>query len=207
MQNHKENSISYITFRHITSSSDIEKIEIDDHDVILSIINMMQTFQGYVQFSHREIDREKDIFLNKPPHVEKEDGFIYEAHFAHKNRSVSIRQVNNLWVISLTDISAVNTNDIQSYKSEIKDWDYNIKMAQIWEEQNDPLCEGMKVKKLKKVVFAGFESNEKQKEPKAPTQKKSFYDTLEETQKEKLLRHFLSIFQPEYIDSLLKEEQ
>jgi CRISPR type III-associated protein (TIGR04423 family) len=29
-------------------------------------------------------------------------------------------------------------------------------MAQIWEEENDPLCENMPVMKLKKVVFAGF---------------------------------------------------
>ena len=31
-------------------------------------------------------------------------------------------------------------------------------MAQIWEEVEDKECENMKVKKLKKVVFAGFEN-------------------------------------------------
>jgi CRISPR type III-associated protein (TIGR04423 family) len=30
-------------------------------------------------------------------------------------------------------------------------------MAQIWREEPDELCEGMSVKKLQKVVFAGFE--------------------------------------------------
>ena len=33
-------------------------------------------------------------------------------------------------------------------------------MAQIWATQSDALCEGMEVKKLSKVVFAGFEKGE-----------------------------------------------
>lgn len=33
-------------------------------------------------------------------------------------------------------------------------------MAQIWEEENDPLCENLSVLKLKKVVFVGFEQGE-----------------------------------------------
>jgi len=36
-----------------------------------------------------------------------------------------------------------------------------IRMAQIWEPEPDELCEGMSVMKLKKVVFAGFEKDEK----------------------------------------------
>lgn len=36
-----------------------------------------------------------------------------------------------------------------------------VRMAQIWEEREDNLCEGMKVKKLKKVVFIGFEGDSK----------------------------------------------
>jgi len=35
-------------------------------------------------------------------------------------------------------------------------------MAQIWEPENDKLCENMPVMKLKKVVFAGFTKGDNQ---------------------------------------------
>jgi len=121
-------------------------------------INSLKGYGGYVQYSHRPIDKNKDIFVDKDPKIEDEDGFIYEAHFCNGNKSISVKQVNDKWLVSETDISQVSKTDIQTYKSDIQEWNYNIKMAQIWKEEVDELCESMQVKKLKKVVFIGFEN-------------------------------------------------
>ncbi len=118
-------------------------------------INNLKGYQGYVQFSHRAIDIKKDVFETRQDiHVKDESGFIYEAHFCNGHESISIKQINGSWLISPTTLDG--NEDTQSYISDIKEFNYKIKMAQIWEEKKDTLCEDMKVKKLKKVVFAGF---------------------------------------------------
>jgi len=122
--------------------------------------NSLEGYEGYVQFSHRPIDREKDIFL--AGEVKKvdtdEDGFIYEAHFCNGAESIQIRQVNDSWFVSTTDIS--NVRDTQDYISDIENFPYKVKMAQIWKAEEDPLCEDMQAKKLQKVVFAGFKKGD-----------------------------------------------
>ena len=124
---------------------------------VINEINSLNSYKGYVQWSHRPIDKEKDIFVDKEPLVTDENGFILEAHFCNDSESVMIRQINNNWHISKTDITNIPQEDTQKYLSDIENFPYYVKMAQIWEEESDPLCENMKVKKLKKVVFAGFE--------------------------------------------------
>jgi len=127
-------------------------------NVISYINNELKDYQGYVQFSDREIKKLKDIFLENNPKIEDEEGFVYEAHFYNEKekKSISIRQINDKWFVSKIDISNIDEKDIQEYLTDIEKFNYKVKMAQIWEEENDPLCENMKVKKLKKVVFAGF---------------------------------------------------
>lgn len=129
---------------------------------IIEYINTLQGYEGYVQFSHRPIDKEKDIFYNgKGVHVEDEKGFIYEAHFCNDEKSVSIKQINSEWKISTTSLIAQEntTIEIQRYISYITNLP-KVKMAQVWISEPDELCEGMQVKKLKKVVFAGFEKGD-----------------------------------------------
>jgi len=123
---------------------------------VIDYINELQGYQGYVQFSHRPIEKSKDIFLDNNPQIKDEKGFIYEAHFCNGKENISIRQINNSWLVSKTDISNISSSDIQEFITDIKEFNYKAKMAQIWEEVEDELCENMKVKKLKKVVFAGF---------------------------------------------------
>jgi len=137
---------------------------------IIEYITTLKGYQGYVQFSHRPIDKEKDIFYNnKEVKVEDENGFIYEAHFYNGKNSITIKQVNNHWLVD--EIENTPLDDTQIYLSDIKEFNYNIKMAQIWDEVEDILCQlekdtsgktikGMKVKKLQKVVFVGFEKGE-----------------------------------------------
>ena len=124
-------------------------------DIIKIINEKYKDYEGYVQFSHRPIDKEKDIFFEgKKVNISDEDGFIYEAHFYNGQDSITIKQINDYWLVDKEENTPLN--DKQIYLSAIKDFNYNVKMAQIWEEVEDKLCEGMKVKKLKKVVFVGF---------------------------------------------------
>ncbi|MBL0721300.1 MAG: TIGR04423 family type III CRISPR-associated protein [Sulfurovum sp.] len=128
---------------------------------IITYINELENYQGFVQFSHRPIDKEKDIFYGeKSVKVENEKGFIYEAYFYNeeKKKSIAIKQINSSWLVSETDILNIDDTDTEKYTSDIKDFKYKIKMAQIWEEQEDKLCENMKVTKLKKIEFVGFEN-------------------------------------------------
>jgi len=127
---------------------------------IIEYINTLDGYEGYIQYSNRKIDKDTDIFTDKNPHANNENGFVYEAHFYNSGKSIAIKQINDSWLVSKTDISNIDENDIQTYKSDIQDWNYNIKMAQIWEEVEDSLCAAMKVKKLKKVVFTGFEKGD-----------------------------------------------
>ena len=121
---------------------------------ILKYINSLKGYEGYVQFSDRPIE---DIWTQKSDiSVDAKDGFVYEAHFYNGSDSISIKQVNDVWLVDetkdtpLTDTQAfVGINNLK------------VKMAQIWEAKEDPLCEDMQVKKLKKVVFVGFEKGER----------------------------------------------
>jgi len=131
-------------------------MKIDTKKEILEYINNLQGYVGYVQFSHREIEA-KDIFADTNPKVEDEAGFVYEAHFCNAKQSISIKQINDGWLISKTDISKIDDKDTQTYFAVNN---LKVKMAQIWQEQEDELCENMEVKKLTKVVFAGFEKGE-----------------------------------------------
>ena len=132
-----------------------------DEKELIDVINSLENYEGYVQFSHRGIEKERDIFIAKEINVAKDEhGFIYEAHFfnALKRVSQEIKYINGLWYLS--EVEQVPSSDEVSYKARFGN---SVKMAQIWEEQEDALCEDMRVKKLKKVVFSGFEpSKEKQ---------------------------------------------
>lgn len=174
-------------------------MKLQTNEEVLKYINEeLNGYEGYLQFSHRPIDKDKDIFYDgKVPKVENEEGFVYEAHFANEEQSISIRQINDTWLVSTTvfqNIFEENVEkDIQKYITYIENFDYKVKMAQIWVDEADELCENMIVKKLKKVVFAGFE-------------KKRVKAQFTEKEKEKLLKHFLSIFQSSYISSILEKE-
>ena len=125
---------------------------------VIEYINGLKDYEGYIQFSHRAIDLEKDIF----PRVEDidksdaKDGFVYEAHFYKNNESIMIRQLNHEWVVSVTDISD------EKFEVTIEKFyaitGLKVNMAQMWEAKEDKLCADMKVMKLQKVVFAGFQN-------------------------------------------------
>ena len=119
---------------------------------VVTLINELEGYEGYVQFSNRPIEGKWC-----GPIDEKEEGFVYEAHFCNGKESLAIRQINDVWLLSRTDISDVPEEDKQTYESKFG----KVIMAQKWEDEKDELCENMFVKRLKKVVFAGFAGGEK----------------------------------------------
>lgn len=125
-----------------------------NREEVIAYINTLNGYEGYVQFSHRPIDLKRDVFKNSDPKVEDESGFVYEAHFANGSESIAIKQLNDVWFISITDIQNVETETYHAIA------DLKVKMAQIWEKKPDTLCEDMDVIKLNKVVFAGFAKGE-----------------------------------------------
>ena len=127
-----------------------------NRDEVIDYINNLKGFRGYVQFSHRPLDLAKDIFTDNDPKVDNENGFVYEAHFANENEYITIKQSNNGWTV---DRGSLKNIEIEEYYGIAGN---KVKMEQIWQEDSDELCEDMIVKKLKKVVFAGFvEGDEK----------------------------------------------
>ena len=122
---------------------------------VVDYINALKGYEGYVQFSHRPIEMERDVFLECDPKVEDEKGFVLEAHFFNGSDAVSIRQVNAEWVVD--ESSNVSLDNVECYHAI---GDLKIKMAQIWMPKKDENCSNMEVMKLEKVVFAGFEKGE-----------------------------------------------
>ena len=132
---------------------------------VIDYINTLDGYRGYVQFSHRALEQ-KDVFEDKNPTLQDEEGFVFEAHFSNGKESIMIRQQNAVWVVSETAISDIDEKDMEYFALEKTTLLTNVKsnwvkMAQIWKSEADELCDGMKVMKLQKVVFAGFEKEKK----------------------------------------------
>jgi len=131
------------------------KYTYEEKENLIKDINELKEYEGYVQFSHRPIDLERDLFPRTTDiELENQQSFVYEAHFCNGQESIMIRQQNADWVVSKTDISPAEFETFYGIAG------LKVKMAQIWEAKADELCEGMKVNKLQKVVFAGFEKGE-----------------------------------------------
>ncbi len=126
-----------------------------NREEIIEYVNSLKSYQGYVQFSDRAIT---DIFEDfSDISVAEQEGFIYEAHFFNGEESITIKQQNSDWLVSVTPFTQFEPNDIQKY---IGINSLKVKMLQIWKEETDSFCEGMLVKKLQKVVFVGFEKGD-----------------------------------------------
>ena len=146
-------------------------------DEILRYVNDdLKDYEGYIQLMGKKIDKEQ-LFLagDRTPSLGKDD-LIYAAHFfsANSKKSVSIRQINDGWLVDETALGDINLDpeknpDVKEFHSKSKpDFsdkfkDVKIKMVQIWKEENDELCKNLPVLKLQKTVFAGFVKDEKDK--------------------------------------------
>ena len=129
-------------------------------DEILRYVNDdLKDYEGYIQLMGKKIDKEQ-LFLasERTPSLGKDD-LIYEAHFfsANSKKSVSIRQINDGWLVDETVLRDINLDPEKNLNVQ----DVKIKMVQIWDKQEDKYCENLKVSRLQKIVFAGFKKDKK----------------------------------------------
>lgn len=116
---------------------------------IIEYINTLKGYEGYIQMSNAPI---KDIWTTPSTITfSPQSGFVYEAHFFNGKDSIAIKQINDCWLVD--ENNNIPLSDTQNYYAI---HGLEVKMAQIWESEPDENCDGMMVKKLKKVVFAGF---------------------------------------------------
>lgn len=117
---------------------------------ILEFINNLKGYQGYIQMSDRVIENIWEEF--EDIRFIPKSGFVYEAHFWNGKDSITIKQINDSWLVDQN--KNIPLTDTQIYFT--KENNLKVKMAQIWKEEIDLLCENMMVLKLEKIVFAGF---------------------------------------------------
>jgi CRISPR type III-associated protein (TIGR04423 family) len=116
---------------------------------IIEYINSLMGYQGYIQMSGKPIIDIWKTFSDIS--FAPTSGFVYEAYFYNGTDSIAIKQINDSWLVDKTNKVPLNDTRIYFAKDNLE-----VKMAQIWHEVDDELCENMKVLKLKKIVFAGF---------------------------------------------------
>ena len=128
-----------------------------NRDEILKYVNSLAGYEGYIQLMSEKIDEKHIFFAGERSPSLSEGELIYEAHFfsSSQNKSIFIRQINDGWFVDETDLDSVKLSEDDVKVFYAKSSDIKIKMAQIWIEENDELCEGLPVLKFKKSAFAG----------------------------------------------------
>ena len=92
--------------------------------------------------------------------LQNSKNFIFEACFFDGDRSITIRQVNNKFVVIDEKLSSFNKENITSENFIAKSLEENIvlkaKITQIWEEKEDEYCINLKALKPTIQLFSGF---------------------------------------------------
>ena len=117
-------------------------------------------FEGYIQMSDEKLDK---IFSSKQTlpsweDLHKNKNFIFEACFFDGDRSLTIRQINNAFVVIDEKLSNYEnkTEEIFIAKSLENNMKLKAKITQIWEEKEDKNCENLQVLKATLLLFSGF---------------------------------------------------
>lgn len=122
--------------------------------------NLNGEFEGYIQMSNEKLDK---IFSSKQTlpfweDLHKNKNFIFEACFFDRDRSITIRQINNAFVVIDEKLSNYEnkTEEIFIAKSFENNMKLKAKITQIWEEKEDENCENLQVLKPTLLLFSGF---------------------------------------------------
>ena len=114
--------------------------------------SLESNFEGYVQMSNEPLE----TFYSKPSweDIHETNNFIFEAALFDGDRSILIRQINDLFLVVDRCISEFpeTSHDVFFAKENKK-----VKMVHVWEAKEDEYCENMKVLKPTLTLFAGFE--------------------------------------------------
>jgi CRISPR type III-associated protein (TIGR04423 family) len=119
---------------------------------LIEVLKKLEGYEGYVQFSHEKFKIIDPTQIELP---EKKDAFLVEAHYYSKaeQKSAIIRYHAGAWYQDNVELKNIQEQDSHTYVSKAN---INVRQSQVWVEEEDECCLNWKVKKLKKVVFAGF---------------------------------------------------
>lgn len=117
-------------------------------------------FEGYVWKSD---ESSPEVLQNQVYDFQSilKNPFIIEALLYSKENNISIHiQHTGIYQIAEYDLNALKEKEAVFEKKEylphrLKDVS-KVNFQQVWMEEEDPLCEGMPVLKMKAVIFCGF---------------------------------------------------
>ena len=126
------------------------------------------SYVGYIQISDTPFESEH-IWTSPKPLPKWDDlhntfNYILELCLYNKQtrHSIVARQHNDSWLVlekQLNDDDLANTENFETVVKETP----RMRIAQIWQEESDPFCEGWKVLEPKALMFAGFEQSKGEK--------------------------------------------
>lgn len=122
--------------------------------------NLNGEFEGYIQMSDEKLDKILSSKQTLPSweDLHKNKNFIFEACFFDGDRCLTIRQMNNAFVVIDEKLSNYEnkTEEIFIAKSLENNMKLKAKITQIWEEKEDKNCENLQVLKATLLLFSGF---------------------------------------------------
>ncbi|WP_066350192.1 TIGR04423 family type III CRISPR-associated protein [Aliarcobacter skirrowii] len=122
--------------------------------------NLKDKFEGYIQMSDEKLN---EIFSSKQviptwEDLHKNNNFILEACLFDGDRSITIRQINDKFLVLDEKVSNFSNTSEEFFvaKSIEKNINLKAKITQIWEEKEDKNCLDIKVLKPTLQFFSGF---------------------------------------------------
>lgn len=122
--------------------------------------NLKGEFEGYIQMSDEKLNKvyQEKQTLPSWETLHKEKNFILEACFFGGDRSITIRNIGNSFVVIDKNLSDFPNKTEQSF---ITNGYKEVIISQIWEEKEDELCRNLKVLKPTISLFTGFVKGDK----------------------------------------------
>lgn len=120
-------------------------------------INLEGKFEGYFQMSDEKLNKvyQEKQTLPSWEDLHEDKNFILEACLFDGNRSITIRNIGNSFVLIDKNISDFKEENITK-QSFITNGYKEVIISQIWEEKEDENCLNIKVLKPTIQLFSGF---------------------------------------------------
>lgn len=124
-------------------------------------INLEGKFEGYFQMSDEKLNKvyQEKQSLPSWEDLHEDKNFILEACLFDGNRSITIRNIGNSFVLIDKNISDFKEENITK-QSFITNGYKEVIISQIWEEKEDENCLNIKVLKPTIQLFSGFKKGE-----------------------------------------------
>lgn len=126
------------------------------YENLKSFYSELNEFEGYIQLSGDKLQiLEKKQSLPSWDTLHKGHNFILEASFFNGQRSITIRQANDKYIIIDKNIKDYDHKNLNTYK--VNEY-LSANIIQVWEKTEDENCENLLVLKPTLQLFSGFVS-------------------------------------------------